>query len=74
MPLLNSENELPEARRARLREAIICGCREMAEIYLAEERAWPPLEEEVERSLAASERHSALTTLVRRLLAVPRSS
>ena len=42
---------LDEQRRAKLREDIAEGCREMAEIYLEIEREFHPLEEEVSRDL-----------------------
>lgn len=41
---------LEERRRARLRKAVIAGCREMAEVYTEIEREYHPLEEEVERA------------------------
>lgn len=44
---------LEEQRRAQLRSAVIEGCLEMAEVYLETERAYHPLEEEVERGNAA---------------------
>jgi metal-responsive CopG/Arc/MetJ family transcriptional regulator len=44
---------LDERRRARLREAVIEGCKEMADLYLEIEREYHPLEEEVERVLDA---------------------
>lgn len=42
---------LDEQRRTRLREAVIEGCHDMAEIYLEIEREYHPLEEEVARAL-----------------------
>lgn len=44
---------LEERRRAQLRQAVIVGCQEMAEVYLADEQAYHPLEEEVQRALDA---------------------
>ncbi len=40
---------LAEQERLALREQIIEGCREMADLYLAIEREFHPLEEEVQR-------------------------
>jgi hypothetical protein len=37
--------------RKRLRQEIIRGCREMAEVYLAIEKEYHPLEEEVHKAL-----------------------
>jgi hypothetical protein len=42
---------LERQRRERLRRQVIEGCREMADVYLAIEREFHPLEEEVERAL-----------------------
>ena len=42
---------LDEQRRARLRSAIVEGCREMAEVYRETEQEYHPLEEEVERGV-----------------------
>jgi len=44
---------LEEQRRQRLRREVIEGCRVMADIYLELERAYHPLEEEVEHALDA---------------------
>jgi len=44
---------LDERRRARLREAVIEGCQDMADTYLEIERDYHPLEEEVQRVLDA---------------------
>ncbi|HEX5269130.1 MAG TPA: hypothetical protein VFW33_01520 [Gemmataceae bacterium] len=41
---------LERQRRERLRREVIEGCREMADVYLAIEREFQPLEEEVERA------------------------
>lgn len=41
---------LDEVRRRELREEVVVGCREMASDYLAIEREYHPLEEEVERA------------------------
>lgn len=43
---------IEEQERARLRSAVIEGCRDMADVYLEIEREYHPLEEEVERSSA----------------------
>jgi len=42
------------SNRKRLRQEIVGGCREMADVYLAVEREYHPLEEEVHRALSAS--------------------
>jgi hypothetical protein len=42
---------LERQRRERLRQEVIEGCRDMADVYLAIEREFHPLEEEVERAL-----------------------
>ena len=42
---------LDERRRAKLREDIIEGCREMADVYLEIEREFHPLDEEVWREI-----------------------
>ena len=42
---------LEARRRERLRGEILAGCREMAREYLAQERAYHPLEEEADRGL-----------------------
>jgi metal-responsive CopG/Arc/MetJ family transcriptional regulator len=44
---------LDRQRRERLRQEVIAGCEAMAEIYLAIEREYHPLEEEVHRGLDA---------------------
>ncbi len=44
---------LAQQTRNRLREEVIEGCREMADIYLETERDYHPLEEEVHRALDA---------------------
>ncbi len=44
---------LDRQRRERLRQEIIAGCEAMADIYLATEREYHPLEEEVQRGLDA---------------------
>jgi hypothetical protein len=48
------ENWLSQAERKRLREEIIQGCRDMADVYLEVEREYHPLEEEVHRGLSGS--------------------
>jgi len=45
------EDWLDKRRRAELRRAVIEGCREMGEEYLATESEYHPLEEEVHREL-----------------------
>ena len=45
--------ELDRQRRDELRQEIIEGCREMADVYLELEREYHPLEEEVQRGLDA---------------------
>lgn len=42
---------LEERRREQLRQEIIAGCQDMAEIYLEVEQAYHPLEEEVQRAI-----------------------
>ncbi len=42
---------LDRQRRECLRQKIIAGCEAMADIYLATEREYHPLEEEVQRGL-----------------------
>lgn len=42
---------LDRERRAKLRDDIAEGCREMAELYLEIEKEYHPLEEEVQRGL-----------------------
>ena len=42
---------LDQQRQEQLRRDVIEGCREMAEVYLAIERDYHPLEEEVHRGL-----------------------
>jgi hypothetical protein len=44
---------LAEQERLRLRQEIIKGCRDMADLYLEIEREYHPLEEEVHRALDA---------------------
>lgn len=44
---------LDRQRRERLRQEVIAGCEAMAEIYLATEREYHSLEEEVHRGLDA---------------------
>ncbi len=44
---------LDRQRRERLRQEIIAGCEAMADIYLATEREYHPLEEEVQHGLDA---------------------
>jgi len=48
------DNWLAESERKKLREEIIEGCREMADIYLEVEREYHPLEEEIHRGLSSS--------------------
>src|SRR5436853_1555393 len=43
---------LGQTERQRLREEIIQGCREMADVYLEVEQEYHPLEEEVHRGLS----------------------
>ena len=45
---------LEQRRRERLRQDVIAGCKEMADVYLEIEREYHPLEEEVQRALDAS--------------------
>src|SRR6266851_4773756 len=47
------ENWLRQAEREKLRQEIIQGCQEMADVYLEVEREYHPLEEEVHRGLFA---------------------
>jgi hypothetical protein len=42
---------LDQQKRERLRQAVIEGCREMADVYLEIEREYHPLEEEVQHAL-----------------------
>ena len=42
---------LDEQRRARLRQEVIEGCRDMADVWIEMEREFHPLEEEVDRVL-----------------------
>ena len=42
---------LNQQRREQLRREVIAGCRDMADVYREVERAFHPLEEEVERVL-----------------------
>jgi metal-responsive CopG/Arc/MetJ family transcriptional regulator len=44
---------LEQRQREQLRQEIIEGCAAMADVYLAIEREYHPLEEEVERAIAA---------------------
>ena len=44
---------LDKQRQVQLRRDVIEGCREMADVYLEIEQAYPPLEEEVHRGLDA---------------------
>ena len=56
---------LAKQTRNRLREEVIEGCREMADLYLETEREFHPLEEEVHRALDAqnpTRRHRARQT------------
>lgn len=43
--------ELDVTRRKRLRDEVVAGCREMAEIYVETEREFHPLEEEIAERL-----------------------
>ena len=47
------ENWLGQTQRQKLREEIIQGCREMADVYLEVEREYHPLEEEIHRGLSS---------------------
>lgn len=47
------ENWLGQTEREKLRQEIIQGCQEMADVYLEVEREYHPLEEEVHRGLSA---------------------
>ena len=46
------ENWLGQTERKKLREEIIQGCRQMADVYLEVEREYHSLEEEVHRGLS----------------------
>lgn len=48
------EDWLDKLKRAELRRAVIEGCREMGEEYLATEREYHALEEEVHRGIGRS--------------------
>ena len=46
---------LDEQRRERLRQEVIEGCQDMADVYLEIEREYHPLEEEVARALGSED-------------------
>jgi hypothetical protein len=48
----------PEESSRQLRHDVIEGCREMAEIYLAIEREYHPLEEEAQRLMDSEDENS----------------